>query len=196
MFPLMETIKIVNGNPCNLRFHQKRIAWSGEKLFGEKIVFPLYEILQEKTFPEGICKLNFYYNAENFSLKITPYFPRKIRTLKLIYDEEISYDLKYTNRDALNRLFQKRFPADEILIVKQGKITDTSFSNIIFFDGKHWQTPDTPLLEGTQRAKLLEQKKVFPRKITPDHLNEFSHFALINAMLEVGKGLNINRIFE
>ena len=60
---------------------------------------------------------------------------------RLIEDNKISYSYKYTTRGSLNELLTKRERYDEILIVKKGFITDTSYSNIIFFDGIKWLTP-------------------------------------------------------
>ena len=50
-----------------------------------------------------------------------------------------------------------RGACDEILIIKDGHITDTSISNIVFRlpDG-WWLTPFTPLLKGIMRTYLLE----------------------------------------
>ncbi len=196
MFPLMETLKIVGGKSLNLHFHQKRLEKSYYEIFHKKAPFYLEQILAKQKLPRELHKLNFYYNDRDFLIKISPYFPRKIRTLKLVFDDEISYNLKYTDRTSLEKLREKRFPAEEILIVKHGKITDTSFSNVIFFDGRHWFTPDTPLLEGTQRAKLLTEGKIFLQTITPNCLNRFSHFALINAMLETGESFPISNIIK
>lgn len=51
------------------------------------------------------------------------------------------------------------------MIIRQGKVTDCSIGNLIFRQNNQWITPDKPLLEGTQRAKLLEQKKIIAREI-------------------------------
>ena len=57
----------------------------------------------------------------------------------------------------LNSLFQIRQDKDDILIVKNGLLTDTSIANIALYDGNDWYTPLHPLLKGTKRAELLDK---------------------------------------
>ena len=73
--------------------------------------------------------------------------------------------------------------ADDIIIVKNGLITDSSFANLLFFNGLQWLTPAQPLLKGTQRAKLLEQEQVITAEIRTADLSNFIKVRLVNAML-------------
>lgn len=82
-------------------------------------------------------------------------------------------------------LYEQRGTCDDIMIVKNGCITDSYNANLIFFDGRLWWTPDTPLLAGTQRARLLDEKRIFPRRIMPGDLVQFEKAGLINAMLNM-----------
>ncbi|MCA1759522.1 MAG: aminotransferase class IV, partial [Bacteroidales bacterium] len=95
------------------------------------------------------------------------------------------------DRERLNLLFEKRGICDDIIIVKNGCITDSSFANIVFFDGVKWWTPDTPLLPGTQRAKLLEENKIFECRITPKDISIYSKVGLINAMNDLNEMMQI-----
>ena len=72
--------------------------------------------------------------------------------------------------------------ADEIIIVKNNHLTDTSYSNVLFKKGKEWFTPKTYLLNGVQRQNLLKNKKIKEAEITLQNLKEYSHFQIINAM--------------
>jgi 4-amino-4-deoxychorismate lyase len=101
----------------------------------------------------------------------------------LVYDDEIEYSYKYENRERLNELKERRQDCDEIMIVKNGCITDTSFSNLVFYDGKKYLTPAQPLLNGTKRKLLLQQGWISEATIKPEDLNNFQHCGLINAML-------------
>ncbi len=74
---------------------------------------------------------------------------------------------------------------DDILIVKNGIITDTSFSNIAFFDGKQWKTPKSPLLKGTCRERLLCEQKIFEKDINLNDLSNYKCYKLINAMRDL-----------
>ncbi|MHB1680231.1 MAG: aminotransferase class IV [bacterium] len=72
----------------------------------------------------------------------------------------------------------------EILIVKNGLITDTSYSNVILYDGKEWFTPKSFILNGVKRQYLLNTGKIKEIKITLEDLKNFEKISLINAMLE------------
>ncbi len=73
--------------------------------------------------------------------------------------------------------------ADDVLIVKNGLLTDTSYANIAFFDGVQWLTPATPLLAGTRRQQLLEQGVITEATLHPSDLKQFKFAKLMNAML-------------
>ena len=141
-------------------------------------------------------KCTITYNEAIVDIKAQPYTIRKIENLKLIIDDTIDYSYKYAEREELNRLLAKREECDEILIVKNGLITDTSFSNIVFFDGVKWLTPSKPLLKGTKRQKLLNDKIIEEADVEISDLKIFSKACLINAMLEMGDSVidckNIN----
>jgi len=100
----------------------------------------------------------------------------------LVEDNAIEYNLKYSDRTKLNLLFDKREECDDILIIKNKYVTDTLYCNIVFFDGEKWITPSHPLLKGTARERLLTQKTIFQEPVTIEHLQNFTHFKLINAM--------------
>ena len=98
------------------------------------------------------------------TIEYAPYVMRSIRTLKLVTANHINYRYKSTDRSELNRLTAQKGNCDDIVIVKNGFITVTSFTNLALFDGHQWQTPAHPLLAGTQRALLLEQGKIKEKK--------------------------------
>ena len=88
-------------------------------------------------------------------IEFEPYVRPAVRSLKVVLSDSISYGYKSADRSALDHLFQLRGECDDILIVKKGCVTDSYYANVAFWDGKHWFTPDTPLLPGTMRASLL-----------------------------------------
>lgn len=112
------------------------------------------------------------------------YKKREINSLKLVYDDEIEYSLKSTCRDKLDALFAQRGECDDVLIVKNSLITDTTIANIAFFDSNRWITPRIPLLKGTTRERLLREGKIFEADIAVDDLKKFSKIALMNAMID------------
>jgi 4-amino-4-deoxychorismate lyase len=115
---------------------------------------------------------------------LVPYQARVIRTLRIIEHDRISYEFKYSDRREINRLFELRQNTDDILIVKRGMVTDSSFANIVFKRSKKWYTPWAPLLKGTMRSKLLERNLIQEEEIRLKEIYNFEAFKLINAMLE------------
>ncbi len=197
MFPLFETIRIENGIPQNLEYHQNRFEKSFLLYFKEKTTVILQDLIDTpKEFSRGIVKLKLSYNNKDFNIQYDHYKYRNIQSLKLVYDNDIDYSLKYSDRSKLDDLVLRKANCDDVLIVKNGKITDTSFCNIVFYNGKKWITPQSPLLKGTARQKLLDENKIIEASITIEDLTKFSHFKLINAMLEFKNQntLNISNI--
>lgn len=195
MCQLFETIRIVEGEPANLALHDKRMNSSRHKLYGKDDILRLSEFIQvPDEFKTGLIRCRVIYEVSIKSIEFFPYIPAQIHTLKLVKADTMIYDLKYLDRNCLSILINKSI-ADDILIVKEGCITDSSFANIVFTDGKCWFTPDTPLLCGTMREKLLSEGIISAERITIDNLSQFTHFRLINAMLGFSSGiLPINSI--
>ncbi len=183
MFPLIESIKIFDGKPQHLSYHQHRFEASYYKVYKTLTNIKLSDVIQvPETYQKGLVKLRFLYNQTDCFCQYDFYTPKQIKTLKLIYNDDIQYDLKWVNRSQLETLKQQKGTADDILIVKNQRITDTSFTNIIFFDGKRWLTPKYPLLHGTARARLLNEKIIEAEDIFIEDLKLFTHYKLINAM--------------
>ena len=132
----------------------------------------------------GIFKCRVSYDHFIHKIEFEKYKIRKTKTLQLVIADNIDYSHKFSDRSLFERL-KKSTDADEILIVKNEKITDTSFSNIVFFDEKKWITPDSPLLKGTRRQELLDKGIIHERKILTIDLRKFKKAKLINAMLDL-----------
>lgn len=144
----------------------------------------LNTILQNQTFPKsGLYKCRIVYHKQIESVEFIPYQARSIRCLKVIHDQAIDYTHKFEDRSRLNTWFEQRQSCDDILIVKNGLVSDSSFSNIIFFDGDKWVTPDSPLLKGTRRQFLLEAAEIKEETIPVERIPSFKSFRLINSML-------------
>jgi 4-amino-4-deoxychorismate lyase len=132
---------------------------------------------------EGILKCRILYSDIIHSIEFQPYTPRVIRALTLIEDNTIDYTYKYADRSMFDRL-PPHAPDTDLLIVKNGFITDTTFSNIVFYDGTQWVTPSTYLLNGTQRQRLLREGRIVSREIRVGDLSRFISAKPINAMLD------------
>lgn len=171
-----ETVCCKAGKACNLNYHTKRVYYTIQKYLDLEtaIIPPTDKLLR--------CKIIYNKKAiENISYY--PYTKRKIQRLKIVQDDTIEYNYKYLDRTLLDNLFEKKDDCDEIIIVKNGLVADTSIANISIYKNKQWLTPKTPLLQGTLRARLLDEQKIIEKDITLDDLLRAKKLALSNAMI-------------
>lgn len=183
MCQLIETIRIEEGEICNISFHERRLNEARLKLFGENVPVSISDFLRvPKMAMSGIIKCRLIYRQSIESVTFDPYIPVPVNTLKIVDGSDISYSCKYLDREQILRLISKDV-ADDILIVKNGFLSDISFANIVFTDGTRWVTPDTPLLRGTMRESLLQSGIIEEQRMTTESIALFTHFRIINAML-------------
>ena len=187
---LLETIKIEAGEIANLSYHQARCDRSRQKLFKSEKRLDLSSFIKPPA--SGLYRCRILYADTIHSIEYIPYQPKKIDRLKIV-SSQIEYAFKYANRDSLTALLEANKDVDEVIIEKNGLLTDTTISNIAFFDGEKWLTPTKPLLEGTMRAKLIDEGLLQTREITKASLSNYSQVALINAVIGF-KILNIDTI--
>jgi 4-amino-4-deoxychorismate lyase len=198
MCQLFETIKCKDGILYNLEFNDERFNKARKEKFGVAENFDLKKMIEiPENCKSGLFRCRVMYSEKIEKIEFLPHQIRNVSSLKLTENDSIDYHLKYANREVLQKLFEKREGCDDILIIKNGYITDSFTANVIFFDGKNWWTPDTPLLPGTQRARLLCEKKISECRITPDDLSKYNKAGLINAMqdLENMPVIEIKHIF-
>jgi len=182
---LIESIKLLDGEFRNLFYHEQRMNRALHQLCGVQEHFDLEEFLMKMEYPaKGLYKCRLVYDENSTEVEFLPYIPKPVNTLKIVEHDRISYEHKYKDRSQIDRLFEKKQSYDDILIVRKGLITDSSYCNIVFRRGRRWYTPWSPLLKGTQRAKLLEHDLIQVEEIRVADLEEFETFRLINAMLE------------
>lgn len=187
MQQFVETIKIEDVKALNLSFHQSRMCRTMRHFFADAPVPALADVLSP-TPDMHFYKARVVYGGQGVEdVQYAPYKMREIRSLKLIEDNEIDYSFKSTDRACLNRLTARKGDCDEVLIVKNGLLTDTSFTNIAVFDGERWLTPKHPLLLGTKRASLLERQVIKEADISVETLMNAQKVSLINAMVDLGE---------
>lgn len=187
MCQFIETIRVENGRICNADRHLQRIHATRHYHWGDAPTFSWKEIesVIDASLPKA--KLRFLYNREHVSeVTFAAYATPQIRSLQLVEVLQADYSFKRVDRSLFQQLKQQHPTYDDLLIVCQGKITDTSFTNVAFFDEKRWFTPDTPLLAGTRRACLLAEERIYERSICVTDLKAYSHIALFNAMNDLG----------
>lgn len=177
----IETMRVVDGRIANLQDHLNRMQRTIREVFG---LSPDFNTLEKIDIPHSAKKCRIIYTEQIQSIEFGDYQPRCINSLKVVEaNSDLDYHLKYSDRTELTKLQNLRGNCDEVLIVKNGYITDTSFSNVVFTDGKLFVTPDTYLLPGTMRARLLNSGIMTETPIRTEDIALYTHIALINAML-------------
>lgn len=171
---LFETIKLVDGETFYLSYHLKRMV----KSLGFVPKFDLKQVL--KTDKKGLVRAKVIYHKSGELVKVEffEYKMREFSEFKLV-NIDFGYDKKYLIRDDIEAAKGKN---DEIIMVKNGLITDTSIANIAVFDGE-WLTPKTPLLNGTTMARLLNEGMLKECNIDVNMLMNAKKFAIMNAMI-------------
>ncbi|ASK31114.1 aminodeoxychorismate lyase [Chryseobacterium sp. T16E-39] len=182
MFQFIESIKVEDQEIFLLDLHQKRVNETFAH-FGKEGSIDLSKLFKNLDHDEdGLFKLRIAYDLDKkVRTKMIPYAIPEIQDFQLVENNTFDYSFKFEDRKELDKMKMKS-KAEEIIIVKNNHITDTSFSNLLFMKGKEWYTPTTYLLNGVQRQNLLKKKKIKEMEITLQNIKQFSHFQLINAL--------------
>jgi len=192
MYRLLETIMINHGILQNISFHNERFNRSRWELFG---IEECIHLENEIHLPENIGNIRYkcriVYGKTIEKIEICPYLIHKINSLKIIKDDFIQYPYKYENRDQINKLYLLKGQCDDILIIRNGMVTDTSYCNIVFSDGNNLITPSSPLLKGTKRAELLLGGILTEADIKQTDIHLFKKVYLINAMIDMEDKMEI-----
>ena len=188
---LLETIKVKDGKLKNISFHNDRVNRSRYELFGLKNPFLLETCIDiPGEFKNGIVKCRILYDRKIRSITFERYQKKKIRRIKLV-EADIFYPYKYANRNIFKQLLSDNHSYDEILITRNGYLTDTSYSNIALRKEGQWFTPEYPLLKGTKRAALVNNGILIENQIHQENLKDFDRIMLINAMLDFNESTSL-----
>ncbi len=184
----LETLCIADGIPLNLEWHQKRIdstlRYFHEDISEPKDLIDLQALFSAMAVPEeGVWRCRVIYSIYTVSVEFIPDGNTIFRKLKLVeVSTEYDYRYKYANRRFLQELFSQRGEADDVLMVRQGWIADTTKGNIAFRSGDQWYTPSFPCLAGTTWKRLVSEGILIPRPIHIHDLKRFDAFKVFNAL--------------
>ncbi|MEP1034668.1 aminotransferase class IV [Ekhidna sp.] len=185
----IESILFKNGEYHNLPLHQNRMngAFSHHGLADHS--HDLKRILPDLKM-KGTFKVRLVYDMDSedaeYDIEFSEYHPRKIQTLEIVRSPPFDYSMKFEDRSEINKLVKSSM-ADDIIIGIDNHLTDGSYFNLAFWDGDNWLTPNTPLLKGVRRIKLLSEQKIREASIQISDLSSFEKVSLINAMLDLGE---------
>jgi len=192
MLQLIETICFENGIFHRIPLHQERMTRARSHFFNCADTISLAAVLE---IPEILkkqkvkCRISYSRTIDEIEYEI--YVPKEIQKIQCVYDDSAWYDHKLKNRDALLLLLDKRGTAEEVLIVRNGYITDTSYANVVLRKENKWYTPDIPLLPGTRRTHYLQNGILSEAQIKPSELCQYDELRLINAMLSMEESATI-----
>jgi len=171
-----ETIKCNDYEVYNIQYHKKRISRTiGININLEEYIYPPNEKLLK-------CKV-IYNHSGILDIQYDEYYKKNIKSFKLVYDNNINYSKKYLNRDCIDKL-KENIKEDEIIIIKNNLLTDTSIANIAIYYDNRWLTPKEPLLIGTSRNRYIDNNLILQKDISVKMLKESKKIALLNAMID------------
>ena len=189
MSRLLETIKIADGQICNIAYHNRRLNRSRVAHY---TVADTIDIRDHIDIPldkrNGVYKCRVLYQSDIQQVEYHEYQIRTINSLQLVKANIIEYSHKYEDRSALLDLFQLKGEVDDILIIKRGLVTDSYYCNVALrTSDDQWITPTAPLLRGTKRQQLLDEGILSTGDISRDDLDDYSAICLFNSMIEFGE---------
>ncbi len=193
---LLESIKVQHNKIYNLAYHQDRIAHGLKTIYKSSASIDFEPIKEAiSAIDAGLHKLRIVYNEIFLKYELIPYSIKRPKTLQLLTSQRVEYSHKYLDRTQLDKLYKLKRNADDILIAKNGMITDTYYCNVSLRRDGSWFTPKVPLLKGTKRQQLLDDKQLSEEMIYVDDLHQFDKIRLFNAMIEFGEiDLDIKQI--
>lgn len=183
---LFETIKCQNRQLHNLFYHNNRVRWTLENLFGIIGDFDFENIIEIPDWVgEGLYRCRVSYDEEISKVEFFEYNFKHPKIIQLNEYHSFNYEFKYEDRSNFQNLLKLYPDADDVIITQNGRLTDATYANLAFFDGSKWFTPNTYLLLGTKREYLLDNQLLYEEEIAVKDLTKFKRIALINAMRDL-----------
>lgn len=197
MSPYFESIRIQHRQIHLLPYHAARLNRTRRDIFGLKDPINL-DIQIPDYLDNDIWKCRVTYGTAIENITFEPYQARNIQSIKLIQGQA---DIEYTykgDRAELQKLYDQRGDADDIIIVRDDYLTDSFWSNITLSQGGRWYTPATPLLKGTMRQYLLDQGQIAERIIRASDIHDYDQIMPINALnpFDITKAISTQKIIN
>ncbi|QZT38816.1 aminotransferase class IV [Halosquirtibacter xylanolyticus] len=183
MCQFIETMSLSNGVVEYVESHQARLDRTMHHFYPAYRI-DLLDVLSSVDLPkDGVYRLTVAYAEKVVSIQWVPYQIRDIERFVCVEAGEIMYDFKYRNRDDFQRISALLGANEEAVIVQNGMVTDTTYTNLVFYRDGVWWTPKQCLLKGTQRQRLLDDGVIHETDIPVASLSHYTHFRIINAMM-------------
>ena len=199
MFQFIESICLLDGELRNLDYHQKRFEDTRITHFPNAPFISLEEAIEIPSDKlDGKYKVRVEYAQEIISIEILPYQQKEVNKIAIYeVERELTYSYKYADRWFFD-LYLKETGCDDLVLVRANYITDTTYTNLIFFNGEEWHTPTTSLLQGTMQRSLMDQGMIKEKNIKLSDLEKYQAFKRINAMMNFDEApiLDISILFK
>lgn len=190
MYQYFETLKVINQQCPLLKYHELRFLHTHLSIWGKAPSQCLKEILENHfrhhpdTYQKGIpYKCHISYDQIHHAINMIPYQKKKINFLRLVDLSSINYPFKSEDRSCFLSITALIQEGTEAIIIKNGLLRESTFTNIALLGPQGWITPEEPLLEGTRRAFLLEKGILKKGQIKVEQIGDYSKIRLFNAMV-------------
>ncbi len=197
---LLESIKVLDNKIYAWPYHEQRILRSLKTCYGDETDCLISLSHLQKYVDQldnRLYKLRLIYNDRSYKIEHHLYSMKNIQSLKLVHDNSIRYSEKYADRETLNDLYSKKGDADDILIIRNGLVTDSYYCNVALLKDGLWYTPKSPLLNGVMRQQLLDQRLIIEADILADDLSSYTRIRLFNALVGFGDvEVSVDNVFE
>ena len=188
----LETIRIQDGHARHVADHIDRMRRTALHFGFTAPALPAdLDALVPHTLRTGIVRCRIVYGHTLREITFTPYRRRRLERLIAVDAGAMDYAFKYADRSPLARPQIPLTEADELLFVRDGYVTDTSYTNLILRRGDELVTPDTFLLDGTCRRRLLRTAQVRTAQVRLSDLTAYDELLLVNAMMPLDEALRL-----
>jgi len=184
----IETICIKNQKIQLIDYHNDRTNKCISTVFNNEIDIDLNKFIDINKATFDLVKCRIIYSNKIESIEYHPYSIRPILTLQTVdINAKYTYNYKSLDRSRLEYYFGLKGKSDDIIMIQNGRVTDSYYANLAFLKDSVWYTPSQPLLEGTKRAYLLDQGKIIEKEILKEDIIEYEKVMLFNAMIDFGE---------
>ena len=188
----LETIRIQDGHAHHVADHIDRMRRTALHFGFTAPALPAdLDALIPHDLRTGIVRCRIVYDHTLREITFTPYRRRRLERLIAVDAGAMDYAFKYADRSPLARPQIPLTEADELLFVRGGYVTDTSYTNLILRRGDELVTPDTFLLDGTCRRRLLRSAQVRTAQVRLSDLSAYDELLLVNAMMPLDEALRL-----
>lgn len=186
-----EVLKLKDGELFNLDGHQERVNRTLSRFYGTEIDLSVLRDRIPGEMKTGLFKCRVLYSGRIESIVFTSYLFHHPAEVGVVTDNEIDYSYKYADRSRLNELLRKS-GCDDLIIIKNGLVTDASSSSLVFESSGRMYTPKDFLLPGTKRKLLLDRKEIEEVRIPVKEIRAFDAVYLVNAMVDLEDRIKVD----